>query len=139
MSEAKTRAFTKKYGSRKEVFDGVACMTRGGLGLEDLFLDDDGVIRSVRQQESLKKSQDNLVRKPKKEDHKEEAKEASTDDDSVEGDKLSMPSFEGMTREQLKEAIKKALENTEEKLPKGHSKWNKQQWIDEARRLNLVA
>ena len=135
MSEAKTRAFSKKYGTRKEVFDGVACMTRGGLGLEDLFLDDNGVIRSLKQVESLKKSEGNLVRKSKKEEHKE----VSTDDDSVEDAKLSVPSFDGMTREQLKEAIKKALENTEEKLPKGHSKWTKQQWIEEARRLNLVA
>ena len=123
MSEAKSRAFSKKYGTRKEVFDGVACMTRGGLGLEDLFLDDNGVIRSLKQVESLKKSEGNLVRKSKKEEHKE----VSTDDDSVEDAKLSVPSFDGMTREQLKEAIKKALENTEEKLPNGLSNGLKKQ------------
>ena len=135
MSEAKTRAFSKKYGTRKEVFDGVACMTRGGLGLDDLFLDDDGVIRSVKQQESLKKSQVNLVKKEKKVIVEEEDNDT---DDSVEDAKLSVPAFTGMTREQLKEAIKKALDQTDEKLPKGHSKWTKEQWLVKAREMNLV-
>ena len=65
MSE-KPRAFSKKYGSRKDVIDGLAAMTRGNLTASDLFVDDDGVIRSVKQQESLKKSVDNLVKKGKK-------------------------------------------------------------------------
>ena len=137
MSDSKPRAFSKKYGTRKEVFDQVASMTRGGLRVEDLFIDDDGVIRSVKQQESLKKSEANLVKKEKKVAKKEEPKTESSDDSGGEGLALET-SLKDFNICDIKDAVKKALENVNEKLPRGYSKWKKQQWIDEARRLEIV-
>ncbi len=58
----------------KEVFDGVASMTRGGLSLDNLFLDDDRVIRS--------ETKDNLVRKERKAPVKNEP----SDSDNSEAD-----------------------------------------------------
>jgi len=133
MSENKPRAFIKKYGSRKEVFDGVAKMTRGGLESEDLFLDDQGVIRSVKQQESLKKSGENLVRKEKRVVPQVEPSSDSEYEDG--GDAKAVP-LKAMNINDLKDAVKNLLGT--DKLPKGHSKWKKQQWIEKARELDLV-
>jgi hypothetical protein len=148
MSDTKPRAFTKKYGSRKEVFDGVACMTRGGLSIEDLFVDGDGVIRSLKQQESLKKSQDNLVRKEKKVKVPDLGKAVQSDDDS----EISNHSDGGadVTKRtkavptkalnicDIKDAVAETLSENNDKLPRGHSKWKKEQWLEKARQLQLV-
>ena len=88
MADNKPRCFTKKFGTRKEVFDEIACMTRGGLTLENLFLDDDGVIRSVKQAESLKKSQNNLVKKEKKVKVVKSDKVNDNDDDSEDSEAI---------------------------------------------------
>jgi len=154
MSDNKLRAFTKKYGSRKEVFDGVACMTRGGLTLDDLFLDDNGVIRSVKQQESLKKSQDNLVKKEKKQNKEVSVKQINDDDSEdsepivnnsdVEEESAARPRrtkavpTKALNICDIKEAVAAALQKNNDNLPRGHSKWKKQQWIDKARELNVV-
>jgi hypothetical protein len=156
MSDNKPRAFTKKYGTRKEVFDGVACMTRGSLSIEDLFLDNDGVIRSLRQQESLKKSQDNLVRKEKKVNPDNnnnsrvvgKGKVVPSDDDDSEVENNSDPGpdvtrtkavpTKALNISDIKEVVTAALQKNNSKLPKGHSKWKKQQWVEKARELQLV-
>ena len=151
MSENKPRVFTKKYGTRKEVFDGVACMTRGSLTVEDLFLDNDGVIRSLCQQESLKKSQDNLVRKEKKVNPVKNNKNNNTrvlpngDDDDSEVDNSdpgedvtkAVPT-KALNISDIKGLVISFLQKNNSNLPKGHSKWKKQQWVDKARELKLV-
>ncbi len=74
------------------MFDEIACMTRGGLTLEDLFLDDNGVIRSVKQCESLKKNQNNLVKKDKKVSKVvvEESDDSEVNDNSDPGEDVSI-------------------------------------------------
>jgi len=154
----KPRAFTKKYGSRKEVFDGVASMTRGGLSLDNLFLDDDGVIRSVKQQESLKKTKDNLVRKERKApvknepsdsdnseaDHSEVGEDVTADENTKKVNleqnrpKTKAVPTKALNISDIKEAVSAALQKNNSKLPKGHSTFKKQQWIDLARELNVV-
>lgn len=151
MSDNKPRCFTKKFGTRKEVFDEIACMTRGGLTLEDLFLDDNGVIRSVKQQESLKKSQDNLVKKEKKVKCKveEESDDSEVNNNSDAGEDVSNPSNLSNPRTKvvptkalnicdIKEAVSEALQKNNDKLPKGHSKFKKQDWLNLAKELQLV-
>ena len=148
MSDNKPRCFTKKFGTRKEVFDEIACMTRGGLTLEDLFLDDNGVIRSVKQQESLKKSQDNLVKKEKKVKCKveEESDDSEVNNNSDAGEDVSNlpnPRTKAVPTKTLnicdiKEAVSEALQKNNDKLPKGHSKFKKQDWLNLAKELQLV-
>ena len=151
MSDNKPRCFTKKFGTRKEVFDEIACMTRGGLTLEDLFLDDNGVIRSVKQQESLKKSQDNLVKKEKKVKCKveEESDDSEVNNNSDAGEDVSNPPNPPNPRTKavptkalnicdIKEAVSEALQKNNDKLPKGHSKFKKQDWLNLAKELQLV-
>jgi len=151
MSDNKPRCFTKKFGTRKEVFDEIACMTRGGLTLEDLFLDDNGVIRSVKQQESLKKSQDNLVKKEKKVKCKveEESDDSEVNNNSDAGEDVSNPPNLPNPRTKavptkalnicdIKEAVSEALQKNNDKLPKGHSKFKKQDWLNLAKELQLV-
>ena len=151
MSDNKPRCFTKKFGTRKEVFDEIACMTRGGLTLEDLFLDDNGVIRSVKQQESLKKSQDNLVKKEKKVKCKveEESDDSEVNNNSDAGEDVSNlpnppnPRTKAVPTKALnicdiKEAVSEALQKNNDKLPKGHSKFKKQDWLNLAKELQLV-
>ncbi len=151
MSDNKPRCFTKKFGTRKEVFDEIACMTRGGLTLEDLFLDDNGVIRSVKQQESLKKSQDNLVKKEKKVKCKveEESDDSEVNNNSDAGEDVSNPPNPSKARTKavptkalnicdIKEAVSEALQKNNDKLPKGHSKFKKQDWLNLAKELQLV-
>ena len=53
-SQDKPKLFVKNVGSRKEVIEGVACRTAGGLTVDDLFVDQNGVIKSKKQAESLK-------------------------------------------------------------------------------------
>ena len=156
MSDNKPRAFSKKYGTRKEVFDGVACMTRGGLTLEELFVDGDGVIRSIKQCESLKKSQDNLVKKEKKVKVQvpDLGKAHQSDDDSElsnhsdAGEDTTKKNSKSRTKAvptkalnicDIKEAITETLTKNNSKLPKGHSKWKKEQWLSLAKELELVA
>ena len=148
MSDNKPRCFTKKFGTRKEVFDEIACMTRGGLTLEDLFLDDNGVIRSVKQQESLKKSQDNLVKKEKKVKCKveEESDDSEVNNNSDAGEDVSNPPnprtkavpTKALNICDIKEAVSEALQKNNDKLPKGHSKFKKQDWLNLAKELQLV-
>jgi hypothetical protein len=154
MSDNKPRCFSKKYGSRKEVFDGVACMTRGGLVVDDLFLDNDGVIRSVKQCESLKKSEANLVKKEKKQNKEVVSKPVDEDDSEgsepvVNNSDVEEESASRRRRTKavptkalnicdIKEAVTKTLEKNNDKLPKGHSKWKKNDWLNKARELELV-
>jgi hypothetical protein len=153
MSDKKPVCFTKKFGTRKEVFDEIACMTRGGLTLEDLFLDDNGVIRSVKQCESLKKNQNNLVKKDKKVSKVvvEESDDSEVNDNSDPGEDVSANASKSRTPRtkavptkalnisDIKEAVSATLQKNNEKLPKGYSKWKKEQWLDKARELELVA
>ena len=142
MADNKPRAFSKKYGTRKEVFDGVAVMTRGGLTLEELFVDEDGVIRSLKQAESLKKSQNNLVKKEKKDKVVKLDEVPHDSDDSEDGDLVvnnSEVEEESQARSRrtkavptkalnisdIKEAVQVAMQKNNDKLPKGHSKWKK--------------
>ncbi len=153
MTDKKPVCFTKKFGTRKEVFDEIACMTRGGLTLEDLFLDDNGVIRSVKQCESLKKNQNNLVKKDKKVSKVvvEESDDSEVNDNSDPGEDVSANTSKSRTPRtkavptkalnisDIKEAVSATLQKNNEKLPKGYSKWKKEQWLDKARELELVA
>ena len=153
MTDKKPVCFTKKFGTRKEVFDEIACMTRGGLTLEDLFLDDNGVIRSVKQCESLKKNQSNLVKKDKKVSKVvvEESDDSEVNDNSDPGEDVSANVTKSRTPRtkavptkalnisDIKEAVSATLQKNNEKLPKGYSKWKKEQWLDKARELELVA
>jgi hypothetical protein len=54
MSENVNQIYQKKYGSRAEVYNGVAFSTRGHLKREDLFVDENGVLQSKKQVDSLK-------------------------------------------------------------------------------------
>lgn len=46
----------KKYGTRKEVFDGLSEMTRGGLSKDDLMEGKNGKILSKKKSEMAKQS-----------------------------------------------------------------------------------
>ena len=54
MSENVNQIFQKKYGSRAEVYNGIALSTRGQLKKENLFVDENGVLQSKKQVDSLK-------------------------------------------------------------------------------------
>lgn len=133
MSE-KVRAFSKKYGTRKEVVSEIAAKTRGGLTADDLFIDNEGVIRSVKQQESLKKSSNNLIKKEKK--VVEEVHTDASDSDTPNGTP-AVPA-KAMNINDLKEAVRNHFDNNNQSMPKGYSKWKKQQWIEQAKELQIV-
>ena len=48
------KIYTKNFGTKREVYDGIAFQTRGGLTKESLFVDENSVLKSRKQVDSLK-------------------------------------------------------------------------------------
>ena len=53
MSES-NKIYSKNFGNKREVYDGLAFQTRGGLTKDSLFLDENSVLRSRKQVDSMK-------------------------------------------------------------------------------------
>ena len=134
-SQDKPKLFVKTIGSRKEVFEGIACKTAGGLTADDLFVDQNGVIKSKKQAESLK------ARKGL-EHHEQQGGSVSVAPVAEESDheEVSVKAIPKVVYKlnDLKFAVTQALAKNNMELPKNYSKWRKHEWLEFAESINAV-
>ena len=124
---SEVKHYLKKFGNKAEVFEGKALQTRGGLKFDDLYVNDEGILKSRRQK--LNKEPEVIV----------EEKQESDDDDSGDDFKKNIAiSKNNLKIQDLKEAIKLELIKHNLTLPKGCSKWKRLDWVNKAIELKLV-
>jgi hypothetical protein len=134
-SQDKPKLFVKTVGSRKDVIEGIACKTAGGLTVDDLFVDQNGVIKSKKQAESLK------ARKGL--EHHEPQGGSSNVAPVVEESDHEEVSVKAIPKavyklDDIKFAVTQALAKNNMDMPKNYSKWRKQEWLEFAESINAV-
>jgi len=124
--------YLKKFGNKAEVYEGKALQTRGGLKFDDLYVSDEGVLKSRRQKQNKQEVEVAVEKSSVYED------DGSGSDNS--GDDKGTPAIpkNNLKIQDIKDAIKSELSKNKLSLPKGSSKWKRLDWINKAVEMGIV-
>jgi hypothetical protein len=120
----------KKYGTREQVLNGEAEMTKSKITKDQMQVVD-GKIKTLKEIEQQE------IRKQKLQAKKEEAPPSPVDEESSQEGVKAVPR-DAYNLADLKELVNTYIKDNDRTLPRGTSKWKKADWKQCAVELNLI-